>query len=378
MPFLAIPPAALDALPTPSLVADLAAIDRNIAVLAEHFRAGPILLRPHFKAHKCTELMLRQLAAGGCAGVTVATVAEAATCAAAGITDILIANEFVDDDQVRAAVQLAEAVRLTVVVDALEQVRRLDRVTDGTGATIGVLVDVDTGLGRTGVGADSSLLVELAMAVGHAAGLRFDGLQGYEGHAMLERDAQLRALKVRVSAEELSTASSRLANEGFSVRVVSGGGTGTFRESASTDVFTEIQAGSYVLMDATYDRVLLPFEPAFGCLATVISKKSAWTAALNAGTKSISGEKGPPTTPYAGVRAVGMGDEHCRLALDESNDLQVGDRMIVQPAHVDPTVNLHDVIHVWDGDDWLTWEIDGRRRLAAAMTRFASAPEANV
>lgn len=364
--YLAIPDAALQALPTPSLVADLAAIDRNIVRLAHALEDAPSRLRPHFKAHKCTELMRRQLAGGNCVGVTVATVDEAEACARAGFPDILIANEFVDPDQLARAAELVRDVRLTVVVDDLEQVRRLDSGARSGDTVLHVLIDVDTGLGRTGVGAESTLLLELAAAIGAAASLELDGVQGYEGHAMLDRDRALRELKVGQSAALLDAAVRRLERDGHPVRVVSGGGTGTFGEAAATGLFTEIQAGSYVLMDGTYGHVGLPFEPAFGCLATVISRKSPWTAALNAGTKSISGEKGPPGVPYPGMRAVGMGDEHCRLALDEASALSVGDRILLQPAHVDPTVNLHDVVHVWDGLDWRHWAVDGRRATAAA------------
>ncbi len=350
-----------DRIPSPSLYVDLDAADRNIRATSGALAGTGIKLRPHFKAHKCTQLMHRQLDLGGHSGVTCATAQEAVVLARAGFADILVANEIVerlDLDLIAAAARLAA---LTVVVDHPIQVARISSTASSSGVRIGVLIDVDPGLGRTGVAFDSPEVVELARAIARCDSLVFRGIQAYEGHVVLQRDPEVRRVMSWQVARLIEAAISNLQRAGFDCELISGGGTGTIQPAISAGVLTEIQAGSYVLMDTTYADIGLELEQAVFGVATVISRRSASSAAINAGTKSMNTDKGMPRVLTAGARLVGMGDEHGRLALDRTANLDVGDRVLLVPSHLDPTVNLHDVLLVESHGDLAVWRIDGRR-----------------
>lgn len=351
----------LELVPTPSLYVDLDAVDRNIASMTAMLGDGGAILRPHFKAHKCTRLMRRQIAASRTVGVTCATAHEAAVLGGAGFTGILVANEVVeprDAEQVASVARLADT---TVVVDHALQVDRLSKAAASYDVKLGVLIDVDPGLGRTGVSFDSPDLVGLARAIRKSRSLTFRGIQAYEGHVVLQRDPDVRRSMSWQIATLLRAVIGVLSAAGFECEVVSGGGTGTAAEGSAAGVFTEIQAGSYVLMDTTYGELGLGLEQALFGVATVISRRSSTTAALNAGTKALSVDKGMPHVLAEGARLVGMGDEHGRLALSAAATLEVGDRVLLVPSHVDPTVNLHDVLHVGSNGSVEVWPVDGRR-----------------
>lgn len=351
----------LGLVPTPCLYVDLDAVDRNIAsmnsILGE---AGPTL-RPHFKAHKCTRLLRRQIASSRASGVTCGTAQEASILAREGFEEILVANEVVERRDAEQIASVARRVETTVVVDHALQVERLSSAAASYEVNLGVLIDVDPGLGRTGVAFDSPHLVGLAKAIGRSRSLAFRGIQAYEGNVVLQRDPDVRRSMSWQVAALLRAAIGELSAAGFECDVVSGGGTGTATDGAAAGVFTEIQAGSYVLMDTTYGEIGLDFEQALFGVATVISRRSSTTAALNAGTKALSVDKGMPLVLAEGARLVGMGDEHGRLALSPSASLQVGDRVLLVPSHVDPTVNLHDVLHVGVAGNIEVWPVDGRR-----------------
>jgi D-threonine aldolase len=335
---------------TPALVADLPAVERNITRMAEAFAGGPAKLRPHFKAHKCTELMRRQLAAGNCVGVTCATAWEAEVLAASGFDDVLVANQVADPRSIGWLVNAARHARLTVCVDDPRHLQLLA----ATGEAFDFLVEVNVGQDRSGLPPGSDALLELARGAG---ALRFRGLQGYEGHAVLRPDRDERAGHVRAAGEILATERARLEAEGVAVELVSGGGTGTYDLAASEGVLDEVQAGSYVLMDATYGRLGLPFEQALFCRATVISRQGD-RVVLDAGLKALSREYGLPRAE--GIEITSLADEHATGTTEL--DLRVGDAVLLVPAHVDPTVNLHPAITVV-AEDGATerWPVDGRR-----------------
>jgi 3-hydroxy-D-aspartate aldolase len=356
-----LPPGLLARLPTPCLLVDLAAADRNIAAAARLLRGTGVRLRPHFKAHKCTELMRRQLRAEGCHGVTCQTAGEAVALAAAGFSDILVANETVDRSALDQLGRAARTARITAAADCLEHVRLLEAAAAAAGARIDVLVELDVGAGRCGLPAGSPDLVPLAAAIADAAALRLAGLQAYGGQVQHSEGPALRKTLCYQAELQVRAELERLAAAGLSCPVVSGHGTGTLETLAAGTVYTEAQAGSYVLLDAAYARIAPAFEPALYCVSTVISRSEPARAVLDAGLKALAVDDGLPVPAAPGLRVVRLSDEHAQLAVEPGAAPAVGDKVFLVPSHVDPTVNLHDALFAYDGEGLQRWPVDGRR-----------------
>jgi D-serine deaminase-like pyridoxal phosphate-dependent protein len=351
-------PTAVSAIPTPFLLVDVEAMERNIARAARLARG--VGLRPHFKAHKCTRILERQLAAGGCSGVTCATAAEAKILAEAGFPDILVANEVVHPAALAELAAAAGRTSVTVAVDCEDHVNRLEATASEHRCRFGVLLDLDVGQGRCGMVPGSDTVLHVAQRVARSETLTLEGLMGYDGHAQHRGYRERTDITVRTGAL-LDVERRRLDAIGLSPRVVSGGGTGTLEPAADNSVLTEIQAGSYVLMDADYGRVGVPFGPALYCVATVISRRSAAEAVADAGLKALSAEDGMPVAVDPLIDVVGISDEHVTLRTDTASRLSVGDALALIPRHVDPTVNLHGTLHALHEDDRVErWAVDGR------------------
>ncbi len=338
----------LSDLPTPCLVVDGAAFAANVATMAAA-RPGPAL-RPHVKAFKSTALA-RELAAAGHHAFCCATPAEVVGMAAAGLgADLLLANEVVDRRRLAAMAGAALGARITVAIDSAETV--------AAAASAGireVLVDVEVGLPRCGCPPeDAGRLADAARAVG----LTVRGVMGYEGHLMMEPDGSADERAAKAERVEASMATLLAAHAEVGGDVVSGGGTGTWDLNPWV---TELQAGSYTLMDGDYARLATPFVPALSVLATVISANRAkgWAVA-DAGLKALATDHGPPTIEGADVWFVS--DEHTTFAPGEGTPWPaVGDRVRLRPGHVDPTVALHQRLHVLDGEDVVeVWPVDLR------------------
>jgi D-serine deaminase-like pyridoxal phosphate-dependent protein len=348
-----------DDLPTPCLLVDLASADRNIATASSLMGEPSPKLRPHFKAHKCTKLLRRQMDAGNCVGVTCATAWEAVALAEAGFADILIANQVVDGLGLSLLCQAATKARLSVAVDDVVQVDRLDQAALASGVEIGVLIEIDVGLRRSGLEPESTELPTIAREIDRASSLRLLGFQGYEGHAVMEPKRSVRKTLVVRAAHVLERERERLTRLGFDCEVVSGGGTGTLDLAADVGVLQEVQAGSYVLMDARYAELDIPFVPALYCCATVLSRHGT-RVVLNAGLKSLSAEHGAPAVP--GMEVLELSDEHVSAELLPGVDVSVGDQVLLIPNHIDPTINLHDVLFVLgENGEMEEWPVDGRR-----------------
>ncbi|MFP5488057.1 MAG: alanine racemase [Acidimicrobiia bacterium] len=327
-------------LSTPALVIDADALDRNLAAMAS--RLPGARLRPHVKAHKCTALAAAQQAMGH-RTFTCATPREIVGMAAAGVgDDLLLANETLDPGRLRA--MAACVVLVTVAVDSDETVRAAARA----GIT-SCLVDVDVGLPRCGVTPDrAGALADRA----RAAGLDVRGVMGYEGHLMMVADRAERTAAVAASMELLLAAHADVGGD-----IVSAGGTGTFDLHANTGV-TEVQAGSYALMDTHYGKQALPFEQAVFVIGTLISK-AADRAVADVGLKALGMDHGTPRVVDGSVWF--CSDEHVTFAPDR-RDVGVGDRVTVVPAHVDPTMAMHDAAWlVRDGEVIDRWPIDLRQ-----------------
>jgi D-serine deaminase-like pyridoxal phosphate-dependent protein len=341
----------LSEIPTPALCVDIDAMRRNIETMSAFFTGKPCALRPHFKAHKTVEIAKHQAAAGA-AGFCCATLGEAEVLAAHGFSDLLIANEILDPAKLDRLRALSDEVLVTVAVDSLEAVELLRDF------PVAVLLDICVGLPRCGVAPEKA--VELANAVAETE-MQLIGVMGYEGHAMAVADPGKREHMARKSMAILLETAESLRAEGFAVPVVSAGGTGTYAITGTIPGVTEIQAGSYVLMDTAYARYGLPFEEALRCLATVLSVRDD-IAVLDAGLKTLATDHGPPELADPSEATVlFLSDEHTSLRVDDSFPHRPGSRMWLRPSHVDPTVNLHDRLYAFRGEDVLdVWPVEAR------------------
>jgi len=321
---------------TPALVVEAALLEDNLVAMAGAL-PGP-RLRPHVKAHKCTSLAARQDAHGH-HGFTCATIAEMEGMARVGLgADLLLANEVVDARRLGALVR--SGARVTLAVDSPQTV-------DGavTGGVEEVVIDVNVGLPRCGCDpADAGRLADTA----RRRGLVVRGVMGYEGHIVGLPDRATRTEMIRPAMEALLAAHADVGGD-----LVSAGGTGTYDINTWA---TEIQAGSYALMDTAYDQLGLPFRLALQIEATVISVSRGWAVA-DCGLKALSMDHGNPT--IEGSEVWFCSDEHVTFA--PGHPVSVGDRIRVIPAHVDPTVACHERMFVVDGEDVLdTWPVDLR------------------
>ncbi|HZI80010.1 MAG TPA: DSD1 family PLP-dependent enzyme [Vicinamibacterales bacterium] len=353
-------PATLAEVPTPALIVDVAALDRNIARMARFFAEGACRLRPHVKAHKTPAIARRQLAAGSCAGLTCATVLEAE--AVAGFCDdLLIANEIVSADKCLRAAALAGSRRVTVAVDSHEGIDALAAAARAAGVTLGVLVDLDVGQMRCGVlpGAPALALAARAAA---APGLELRGVMGYEGHVQPVRDRAERTAQAQRAMAALVGTAAQLRAAGLPCGIVSAGGTGTFDISGRVPGVTEIQAGSYALMDTDYGDVGVPFEQAFFVLGTVVSRPAADRCVADAGHKSATKDHSLPRVHgIDGATVTSLNDEHATIAIPPGSRVRIGDRVRLVPSHTDPTVNLHDAFYAFEGERIVdVWPVSAR------------------
>lgn len=369
------PPAApgdpLGRVDTPALVLDLDAFEANVAALHAHAAARGVRVRAHGKAHRCPEISRRQVAAGA-VGVCCQKVGEAEGFAEAGIADILVSNEIVDPAKLERLARLARRVRLAVCVDHPGAVAALARACRQAQARIDVLIELDVGQGRCGVATIDEVMA-LARAVATAApALRLRGLQAYHGSAQHLRTVQARSQAIAGAARRAALARDTLRSAGFGCDEVSGGGTGTFAYEVASGVYTEIQPGSYALMDLDYranepDAAAPAMRQAIGVMMSVMSVRAAH-AVLDGGLKAVSVDSGLPALRLPGWRVRGVSDEHTVIEpLEAGRTVPAGEgssapapllshlpvpgqRCVLDPGHCDPTVNLHDWVVAYRGD----------------------------
>ena len=322
---------------TPALLVDLAAMERNLARMASYFAKGPTRLRPHYKNHKCAELARRQLAAGA-VGITCATLSEADVLARDGIGPILVANEIAGEMKIRHFAELSGKADVTVAVDNADTVDALAAASRSHGTTLSVIVDIDVGQGRCGVcpGEAALSLARRAME----AGLRFRGIMGYEGRLQVGPD---RAMTAQAGMAKLVATRELIAAQGIGVEIVTAGGTSTYSMYGGYPGVTDIQCGSYLLMDTDYLSWCADFEPALSALGTVISKTGDRRVIADIGLKAISGERGLPALKNAdGARLRKLNAEHAIIDIEAAcRPIGVGDQIEIWAHYSDATVNLH-------------------------------------
>ncbi|MBE0622574.1 MAG: DSD1 family PLP-dependent enzyme [Burkholderiales bacterium] len=332
---------------TPALILDLDAFERNLARMAEAVRGKPVRLRPHAKSHKCAEIALRQVAAGA-VGVCCQKVSEAEALVAGGIKDVLIANEVVGAGKLDRLAALARKTQLAVCADAAENVNDLDAAAARAGVRLDVLVEINVGADRCGVEPGAPALA-LARNVAASRNLRFAGLQAYHGGAQHLRSVAERSGAIARTVDLVRSTRALIEQDGIACATVTGAGTGSFPLELASGAYDELQPGSYIFMDADYNRneydAAWPrFEQSLFVWTTVMSRPNAARAVVDAGLKASSVDSGMPQTwQLPGVDYAKASDEHGVLAIAPGATAPaLGAKLLLVPGHCDPTVNLYD------------------------------------
>jgi len=371
-PIILHEPISIDQLPTPALTIDLDIFDRNIAKMQSHLNAAGLGLRCHTKMHKSPIIARKQIAAGAI-GVCCATISEAEVMLAGGITKILITSPVVTDDKILRLLAMSQkSSEVEIVVDYIQGADRISELAGQMKLNIGVLVDLDPGMGRTGIEPGQKAL-ELVRHIGEACpNLTFNGLQMYIGNCMhvqgfeKRRDKYLHLISKGIETKEL------LESNGIQVPVFSGGGTGTYDIDAELGALTDLQAGSYAFMDVEYRDIggqgtetFVDFEPSLFSLVTAISKPQERLITVDAGIKCLATDTGyPEFRDVEGATYHFGGDEHGIIQLNNSSrQINLGDRLSVITPHCDPTVNLYDYYYPYrQGMVTEIWPISARGR----------------
>ena len=353
-----------DEIDTPVLLVDLDALEYNIAKLAEHFRQAGKNLRPHTKSHKTPAIAQLQLAAGA-QGITCAKVGEAEAMADAGIQDILIANEVIGRRKIERLMALATRCDIMVAVDHPQNLADLDAAAAAHKVRPRVLVEVNIGHNRCGVA--PAAVVELARAASQAEHLRFCGIMGYEGHIVDLEDKTARESGAHECIQRLVDARTAIESAGLECEICSASGTGDYYISTTFDGITEVQAGSYALMDAAYGKLDLGFKNALSVLTTVTSRPAPEQVITDAGLKSLTPEHGlPPVKDRPDLECHALSEEHGRLKSVKGpcTDLHPCDLLEFIPGHGCTTINLHDTLYaIRDGRLEAIWPIAGRGKV---------------
>lgn len=352
---------------TPALVVDQAVLNENINKMAACTKAHDVNLRPHVKAHKCVEVAGLQLRAGAI-GLSCATLGEAEMIAQFHDTSILITSPLVAENKLHRLVETSRNYPMTefmVVCDNSKNLHDLAEAALLMKEPLGVLIDLDVGQRRTGV-SNGNEVVGLATQLATENRLVLQGLQAYAGHIQhicgdLDRcEAAKEVHNIVADVVELA------ARKNIQFEIISGGGTGTHDFDATSNVFTELQPGSYVFMDDEYRRVLAsetnvsPFGIALRVQATVVSNNRPEWVIVDAGTKSFATDGGPPIVDSICGEYYFSGDEHGKVAIKGPRP-DLGAQIKFITPHCDPTVNLYDVLHVFEGDLLVgTWEVGAR------------------
>ncbi|QIE57298.1 DSD1 family PLP-dependent enzyme [Pikeienuella piscinae] len=354
---------------TPALIVDLDAFERNIVKMRDFCAAAGVRLRAHGKMHKSADVAKHQISFGGSTGICCQKTAEAHAFARAGVDDILITNQVRGAAKIARLAEIAKIARLIVCCDDIANVAELSAAATAASVAIEVLVEIDCGAGRCGV-TEPSAVVAIAKAIEAAPGLKFSGIQAYQGAMQHMERHEDRKAKFRIAVAMVTDAIAALKAEGIACETVSGGGTGSYALEAGSGVYTELQCGSYAFMDADYGRVLDSkgarldrgeWENSLFILTSVMSHVKSDQAVCDAGLKAQSVDSGLPVI-YGrdDVEYVECSDEHGVIA-DPKGALKINDRLRLVPGHCDPTCNLHDwYVGVRNGRVEALWPVTAR------------------
>ena len=355
---------------TPCLVLDLDALERNIKKMGDYAKSHGMRHRVHGKMHKSVDVALLQEKLGGSCGVCCQKVSEAEVFARGGIKDVLVSNQVRQPEKIDRLARLPKlGARTICCVDDIDNVSDLSAAATKHGTQIECLVEIDCGAGRCGV-TTTPAVVEIAKAIDSAPGLKFSGIQAYQG-AMQHMDSyEDRKGKTDIAIAMVRDAVDALKEEGLECDIVGGGGTGSYYFESGSGVFNELQCGSYAFMDADYGRILdkdgnrideNEWENALFILTSVMSHAKADKAIVDAGLKAQSVDSGLPVIfGRKDVEYVKCSDEHGVVA-DPDGVLKVNDKLKLVPGHCDPTCNVHDwYVGVRNGKVETLWPVSAR------------------
>lgn len=338
----------IDEISTPSLIIDLDAFEKNVKIMRDFIRKAGVRHRAHAKTHKSADIALYQIEHGDACGICCQKVAEAEALVDAGVKDVLVSNQVVDPKKIDRLAQLAKKARVLVCVDDMDNVAALSVAATMHSVTIECLVEIDCGAGRCGV-LWGDPVVAIAQKIAGSAGLVFSGIQAYQGGAQHIHDFSERKAKIDVAVKQVSDTIDMLKDEGLECDIVGGAGTGSYYFEGSSGIYNEMQCGSYIFMDADYQRVkdqsgclISEFDNSLFILTSVMSKAKAEMAICDAGLKAQSVDSGLPVIfGRDDIEYIKCSDEHGVIA-DPNNTLKLNDRLKLVPGHCDPTCNLYD------------------------------------
>ena len=359
-----------DDIQTPCLVLDLDALERNIKKMGDYAAANGMRHRVHGKMHKSVDVAKLQETLGGACGVCCQKVSEAEVFARGGIRDVLVSNQVRHPAKIDRLARIPTyGARAICCVDDVTNVADLSEAAVRHGTQIECLVEIDCGAGRCGV-TTTPAVVEIATAIDAAEGLKFAGIQAYQG-AMQHLDSyEERRGKIGIAVAMVKDAVDTLRTKGLECDIVGGGGTGSYYFESTSGVYNELQCGSYAFMDADYGRILDKdgkridqgeWENAMFILTSVMSHAKADKAIVDAGLKVQSVDSGLPVI-YGrdDVEYVKCSDEH-GVVMDTAGVLKINDKLKLVPGHCDPTANVHDwYVGVRNGKVECVWPISAR------------------
>ena len=366
----ALPGMSTDEIQTPCLIIELDALERNIRKMGEYAGFHNMRHRAHAKMHKSVDVLRLQQELGGACGVCCQKVSEAEVFARANIEDILISNQVREARKIDRLANLPKyGSRITVCVDDIANVAELAEAAQRNGTMLECLVEIDCGAGRCGV-ATMSAAVEIAKAIDGASGLKFAGLQAYQGALQHLATYEERKSKFDVAVAQVREMIDGLTKVGLPPGLVSGGGTGSYYFESTSGVYNELQCGSYAFMDADYGRILdksgnrideREWENALFILTSVMSHAKSDKAICDAGLKVQSVDSGLPVIyGRADLKFVGCSDEHGVIE-DPNGLLKINEKLRLVPGHCDPTCNMHDwYVGVRNGKVETVWPVSAR------------------
>lgn len=355
---------------TPCLILDLDALERNIRKMGDYARAHGMRHRSHGKMHKSVDVQKLQERLGGAAGVCCQKVSEAEAFARGGIRDILVSNQVRDAAKIDRLARLPlHGARISVCVDDMANVGELSAAAQKHATTLECLVEIDCGARRCGV-ATSAEAVALAQAIDAAPGLKFGGIQAYQGAMQHLENYQDRKAKLDQAIVMVKAVVEALRAAGLAPALVSGGGTGSYYFESGSGVYNELQCGSYAFMDADYGRIKDQhgqridqgeWENALFVLTSIMSRALPGQAVCDAGLKAMSLDSGLPLVHGRDdVSYVNVSDEHGVIE-DRHGVLRINEKLKLIPGHCDPTCNLHDwYVGVRNGKVEAVWPVSAR------------------
>jgi D-serine deaminase-like pyridoxal phosphate-dependent protein len=341
---------------TPALLVDLSTLENNLNKMSSFFADREVHLRPHVKTYNASPVLAHMQLQAGAIGLTCAKLSEAEILVAAGIDDILIANQIVGHRKIEKLADLAAVANIMVAVDSEDNINDLSEIVTERGVTIRVLVEVNIGHNRCGVGPFEPAL-DLSRAVVDAPGLNYMGLMGYDGHCTLKVEESQREALSREANTLLANTRFFIEEAGLEVPIVSASGTFTYRFASEVKGITEIQAGTYLLMDTAFkEHGVREFDCALSVLTTVISRSKYLgnidLAVIDTGRKSISPILGLPEVKHpSGANVFSLSQEHGRVSLEgQTVGLKVGDKIELWVRDANGTINQFDRFYALRND----------------------------